>query len=342
MTNPTPPSDPTPSLSATELRRRLLATTPPPVTPDVPDAGPQPQPLSSEPDPADLAAGTTVLPPTWSPSNQQDLLSRLRMPGQSGAVPVPAPRSMSAPPPVTSPVPTPTRTPVNRRTPVVPARVDPTSAIAGALNQLAGYTEYSRFTHDDAPHAEIQRLKAENKELRNLLQEMKHLLQEASDAEQRFTAREKEFQEALAAKDAQIEELSAQLGAIEEQIAKGELVPPPPVPKTRTELEEWSDELEKESAKLQQDRKRLEDERRQLREDEEALEQQMRDMEVAMARERALLARQETELRRLNAEIQHELELMQRGDATLREHMAKFQRRAQEVFVKPPGANGRR
>ena len=80
----------------------------------------------------------------------------------------------------------------------------------------------------------------------------------------------------MAEKDAQIEELSAQLGAIEEQIAKGELAPPPPVPKTRTELEEWGDELEKESAKLQQERKRLDAERQQFREDEEALEKQMR------------------------------------------------------------------
>ena len=207
------------------------------------------------------------------------------------------------------------------------------------LNQLAGYSDYGRgSSHDDGPHPEIQRLKSENKELRSLLQEMKHLLQEASDSEQQFTARQKEFEETLAAKDTQIEELSAQLGTIEEQIAKGELVQPPPIPKTRTELEEWSDELEKESAKLQQERKRLDDERRQLREDEESLEKQMREMEVSMARERALLARQETELRRLSAEIQHELELMQRGDASLREQMTKFQRRARKYSPNPPAA----
>jgi chromosome segregation ATPase len=175
---------------------------------------------------------------------------------------------------------------------------------------------------------------------------MKHLLQEASDTEQQLVAKEKEFETALAAKDGQIEELSAQLGAIEEQIAKGELAPPPPVPKTRTELEEWADELEKENAKIQQERKRLDDERHQLREDEEGLETQMREMEVAMARERALIARQETELRRLSAEIQHELELVQRGDTSLRDQMVKFQRRAQEVLTttKPSGGtnNGRR
>jgi hypothetical protein len=62
-------------------------------------------------------------------------------------------------------------------------------------------------------------------------------------------------------------------------------------------------------------------------------------MEVSMARERALMARQETELKRLSAEIQHELELMQRGDAALREQMVKFQRRANEVMQPRPGTS---
>jgi predicted nucleic acid-binding Zn-ribbon protein len=266
------------------------------------------------------------------------------MPGKSGSVPVPAART-AAPPPASVPAPIPdsvARAAVNRRTPLnASSRYD--SGINGALNHLAdlspGGTRY-----DESPHGEIQRIRAENAELRQLLDEMKHLLQEASETEQRLVAKEQEFEAALAEKDGQIAELSAHLGAIEEQIAKGELAPPPPVPKTRTELEEWGDDLERESAKIAQDRKRLEEERRQLIEDEEALEKQMRQMEVSMARERALLARQETELKRLNAEIQHELEILQRGDAGLREQMAKFQRRAQEVMTKPPGAppGGRR
>ena len=48
----------------------------------------------------------------------------------------------------------------------------------------------------------------------------------------------------------------------------------------------------------------------------------------------------------LSAEIQHELELVQRGDTSLRDQMVKFQRRAQEVLTtaKPGGGtnNGRR
>lgn len=337
MANPNLPADqPPPSISAAELRRRLLASTPPPLAA-----------TASTPEPGEDVAEDAAGEPPGSWTGTQDLLARLRMPGKSGSVPVPTsrpvptiPTAPAAPIP-TVPDPLPSRTPVNRRT---PGPVSPpvnqmygnsASAIAGALNHLADLTLGGGRGDDSS--GEIQRLRAENNELRTLLDEMKHLLQEASDAEQQLTTKEKEFQAVVSEKDSQIDELSAQLGAIEEQIAKGELAPPPPVPKTRTELEEWGDELEKESSKLAQDRKRLEDDRRQLREDEEALEKQMREMEVSMARERALLARQETELKRLSAEIQHELEILQRGDAGLREQMAKFQRRAQEVMTKPPG-----
>jgi hypothetical protein len=273
---------------------------------------------------------------TPSPSGgQTDLLARLRMPGKSGPVPVPTPRPMPAPVPAI-PDDVPVRFQSHRR-------YQTNSALNGAMASLSSMGEMNDSMPDEHAGGEVRRVRMENKELRKLLEEMKQLLQEASEGEQQWVAKQKDHDEALVQKDKQIEELSAQLGAIEEQIAKGELAPPPPVPKTRTELEEWSDELEKENAKLQQDKKRVEEERRQLRDDEEALETQMREMEVSMARERALIARQETELRRLSAEIQHELELMQRGDASLREQMTKFQRRAQEVMLKPQGGgNGRR
>jgi hypothetical protein len=321
MNNPTGPSDA--ALTAAELRRRLLASTPPPMA-----AAVTPAPVAGEAAETTLSQqGEAVAAPAANHSH--DLLARLRMPGKSGPIAVPTPRPSSIP---AIPDPTPTRPPVTRRVP-------PNSVYGSPMSNYGSLAEPDDVG-DEHSHSEIRRVRLDNKELRKLLQEMKQLLQEASDSEQQWVAKQKTFDETVAAKDKQIEELSAQLGTIEEQIAKGELAPPPPVPKTRTELEEWSDELEKENAKLQQDKKKLEEERKQLREDEESLETQMREMEVSMARERALLARQETELRRLNTEIQHELELMQRGDATLREQMAKFQRRAQEVLVKPQ--NGRR
>lgn len=308
---PTPPPDPPPALSADELRRRLLASTPPPIAADA---------------------------PAWNPGSNLDLLSRLRMPGgKSGAVSVPAARSV--PTPALSPESV--RVPPVRRPPTPAARYappDPASAIAGALSQIAGLGEGSgRLPLDDTPLAEVQRLRAENRELRSLLDELRHLLQEASEGEQRAAGTEAELRAALAAKDAQVEELSGQLGAVEEQIARGDLAPPPPAAKSRGELEEWADELEREAAQVGQERRRVDDDRRQLMEDEEGLERQMREMEVGMARERAMLARQETELKRLHAEIQHELDLLQRGDAGLREQMAKFQRRAAEVMQKPAG-----
>ncbi|HUR54418.1 MAG TPA: hypothetical protein VMZ71_09820 [Gemmataceae bacterium] len=328
MSNPTPPADVPASISAAELRRRLLASTPPPLA--ATSATPEPEDVDPEgpPDTGANAYGSTG----------QDLLSRLKMPGGSGPMRMPAPRMPDPEPP-----PRPT---VNRRTPTNSriAGFDSSSAIAGAMNQPteSGHGDNSGRHHGDDSHAaDIKRYRTEIRELRKLLDEMKQLLQEASDTEQRFNAREKEYQATIEGKDAQIAELNAHLGSIEDQIARGELAPPPPIPKTRSELEEWADELEKESAKLNKDKNRLADDRRQLREDEAALEKQMREMEVAMARERALIARQETELKRLSAEIQHELDLMQRGDATLREQMSKFQRRAQEVLTtKPTGFGG--
>jgi hypothetical protein len=337
MADPNNPAEP--SLSAAELRRRLLASTPPPVAASA---------ASPDFNLADLPQSTTASG-SWSSNSGADLLARLRMPGgKSGSIPVPQARQAAAPPPQAP-------APVNRRTPI-PGRgatADPASAIAGALSHLAGLADSpsggSGVTGrsggvplDDSPLAEIQRLRGENRELRALLDEMKQLLQEASGAEQDFTAKEKEYDAALAEKDAQIEELSIQLAEVEEKITRGELAPPPPVAKSRSELEEWGDELEKENAKLTQERRRLDDERRQLREDEEGLETQMREMEVGMARERAILARQETELKRLSAEIQHELDLLQRGDATLRDQMSKFQRRAQDVMARPSGPQPRR
>jgi predicted nucleic acid-binding Zn-ribbon protein len=321
-------SETNPSISSAELRRRLLASTPPP-----PD----------EPEPAEPIAASALS--TWGSST--DMLSRLRMPAgkiSPSSIGIPSSRVGQGLPEADLEVAL--RPSVARRTPAPSSRmqgIEPGSAIAGALNALASINDSNRMAADDSPMAEIQRLRAENRDLRLFIEEMKPLLHEANELEQQITQKEQDYTAAIRERDAQIEELNAHLGAIEEQIAKGELAPPPPTPKNRGELEEWSDELEKESSKLNQERKRIEDERRQLHEDEEGLEKQMRDMEVAMARERAMIARQETELKRLSAEIQHELEILQRGDTGLREQMVKFQRRAQEVMSKPPSMGpGRR
>lgn len=294
---------------------------------------------------------------TWGSSN--DALSRLRMPGQSsGAMPIPSTDAPAEtfPPPLTG-IPGSSA----KRSPVIGARIPAQDtqnyATEGAIGERSSGGRFvvpgsgpqpaptsRQVASTGADSAESQRLRTENKELRQLLDDMKYLLQEASDNEQQYAAREAELMTALGDRQRQVDELSSQLREIEDQITNGSLGPQQQVapPKTRTELEDWSDELEQEAAKLAQDRKRYDEEVRQLREDEEGLESQMREMEVSMARERAMMARQETELKRLSAEIQHELEMMQRGDASLREQMQKFQRRAADVMQgrvggPPPG-----
>lgn len=182
---------------------------------------------------------------------------------------------------------------------------------------------------------EMTQLRMQNAELTRIIEEMRPLIEEATAQEATTQNKEREYQDLLAEKDLSIEELQLRLKQVEEQLAN---VPPPKQPKTRDELEEWNDELEQEAAKLAQTRRQIEDDRKQLRDDEESLEKQMREMECSMARERAMMARQETELKRLSAEIQHELELLQRGDGTLREQLSKFQRRHQEVLARSLGS----
>ncbi len=305
-------ADPTQSISAAELRRRLMASTPPPL---------------SGPDAGEIPPGASGIFPASAAR------SRLLMPGANGPV-----AANTVAPTVTDANPIPE---VNLRSSARFMPLDPAVGMGGStLGPMPGTLPgAASLTPEPAPNLppgktvdDYKRVKQENRELRKLLDEMKQLLQEASDNEQKAAAREAEVQVQLTAKQRQVDEVTAQLQSIEEQLATGALAAAPPVPKTRTELEEWEDDMEREAAKLNKARRELDDERKQLREDEESLEQQMRQMEVGMAKERAMMARQEMELKRLSAEIQHELELMQRGDASLREQLSKFQRRAADVM----------
>ena len=94
MANPTPPADQSPpSISAAELRRRLLASTPPPI------AAPAAAPESAPEDSTEESAA-----PSWNGTNE--LLSRLKMPGKSGPVPAQSVRPAQTPiPTVPDPLP---------------------------------------------------------------------------------------------------------------------------------------------------------------------------------------------------------------------------------------------
>ncbi|MFN4260035.1 MAG: hypothetical protein ACK4RK_12135 [Gemmataceae bacterium] len=197
---------------------------------------------------------------------------------------------------------------------------------------------------------EFTRLRAENEELRGLVQELQQILEESesrdrdtwTDREREFEQllderqnawleREREFEELLADKSETIRQQFIKIQTLEAELANaGGSGGGGGLNVTEQDLLDLSDELERERCQMAQERRALEDERRQFKEDEEAMMRQMREMEVQMARERAEMARQRNELQRLHSEIRHELELAQR-DATLNERLRMLQRRHQET-----------
>jgi DNA repair exonuclease SbcCD ATPase subunit len=188
--------------------------------------------------------------------------------------------------------------------------------------------------YDAAPGMSVEeasQLHAELQDLRTTVAQYKSLLEQVEQEQQGIETREETFQKAIRDRDQMIDELQIRIQKLDAELKNR------PVLKNAEELAVWNDELEREQTKFNQEKKRYEEERKQLREDEESLERQMRDQEISMARERALMARQETELKRLSAEIQQELEIVQRSDSGLRDRMAKFQRRHQEVLAKAAG-----
>ena len=299
-----------PRLSTADLRRRLLAPgSPAPIVPSTSDTAPRPN-GSQRPDYAELPlaeeaieGAETGLPAEQAqlPPNRMVLPELVRPSGRSSQLLL---------------------------RPVVSG---------GSAEQAPQRNAYARPEHSGGRYAEqnplydsvveqfrmdAEQLRRENQQFQQLMEEMRQLLQEASEQEQRIQAE-------LVERDAHLAESRAKVTELETVINTK--------PKTKSELEEWADELERESFQIAQQRRVMDEDRKQLRDDEAALETQMREMEVQMARERAMLARQEQELKRLNDEIHHELELMQRGDGSLRERLAVFQRRHAEVVGGPAG-----
>lgn len=282
-------------LSTAELRRRLLAPSAPPAEED--EEGPPAAPAVSTRSPL---ASRLVVPPAFAdlPIAEEEATYPIHDPANGEPSPIAA-----------------TPVPFNRSTPTELRRPAGRSSHTIARPNLISSAGNDPVVDQLRREVELYRKDAES--LQQLMEEMRQLLQEASEQEQRMQNELADRDQKLAEAKAKIEELEATVNA---------------KPKTKSELEEWADDLERESMQIAQERRTLDEDRNQLREDEIALEKQMREMEVGMARERALLARQEQELKRLNAEIQHELEIMQRGDGALRERLAMFQRRHAEVI----------
>jgi hypothetical protein len=180
---------------------------------------------------------------------------------------------------------------------------------------------------------EFERVRTENAELRNMVGDLREYL-EAHDPEV-LASRLRELEQSAGEKDELIAAMKKQIDEWQEKLKTHRLV------SADDEVALMADEVEKERCQIAQEHKQLEQDRQQLREDEESLMKSMRDMEMSMAKDRADVARQRTEMQRLHAEIKHELDVLQRGDATMKERLAQFQRRQQDVLSRagaPPQA----
>jgi hypothetical protein len=171
---------------------------------------------------------------------------------------------------------------------------------------------------------DLERLVAENAELRQRVEELEQLLTSASANwdEDGFAERQREYESLLEEKSEVIRALHQKIQELQEapggNAAPSAAAAPP--------------------QDLMQLKEQLEDERRQLQEDEEAMMKQMQQMELAMSRERADLARQRAEVQRLHADLNHELEQAAR-DPGLRERLMALQRRQQDIASRKPGAS---
>ena len=174
---------------------------------------------------------------------------------------------------------------------------------------------------------ELDKLRAENADLKKMLTEVQQFYAE-HDPNQ-MEQQKQEVEARIVAKDVEIAALKAQLEEWNSKMQSHRLVP------GEDEMAKMSDELEKERCQLAQERKQIETGRSELDDDEETLMKQMREMEVGLAKDRAELARQRTELQRLHVEIKHELEQLDRGDASMKERLAQFQRRHTDVYSRP-------
>jgi chromosome segregation ATPase len=174
---------------------------------------------------------------------------------------------------------------------------------------------------------ELDNLRSENAQLRQLCGELEQALQEAASSppdEERL----REYEALLEEKTETIRQLHQQLQDAQAAFDQADNQPGParqgPVPR-EDELLQLSEELERE--------------RRQLQEDEQSLMDQMRQMELSMARERAEMARQRNDLQRLYGEIRHELERLERNGA-LQNKMDELKSKLQDAATRRGAAPG--
>lgn len=208
---------------------------------------------------------------------------------------------------------------------------DPSGAEVPAVASLEAV-----FRGAEAPDpAEMERLVAENSQLREIIAELRQGVDEAtSKREGNWAEQQKEYESLLEEKSELIRNLHLKIQELE-----GQKVPAPVTPKEE-ELLALNQELEGERCRIEQERRQLDEDLKQFKDDEQIMVQQMREMELQMARERAELARQRNELQRIMDEIRHEIDRVER-DRGLNERLTQLRHRYNDVSkgrVAPPPA----
>jgi chromosome segregation ATPase len=178
----------------------------------------------------------------------------------------------------------------------------------------------SSHSHNGKPRSEngsvseVERLRAENEQLRSLCLDLEQALQEATH---KMPVAESELEERVRECELMVEQKSETIRQLHQEIQRSQAV----VAELEGQLANHANSRptysgpaprEDELMSLAED---LERERRQLQEDEQTLMEQMREMEVSLARERAEMARQRNDLQRLQTEIRHELERLEKSGA---------------------------
>lgn len=177
--------------------------------------------------------------------------------------------------------------------------------------------------------AELEHVRTENDQLRQLCVDLEQALQEAASQkpDPAVEERVREYEALLEEKTETIRQLHHQLQEAQAALDEAEGAAARrqgPVPR-EDELLALSEDLERE--------------RRQLQEDEQSLMEQMRQMEISMARERAEMARQRNDLQRLYGEIRHELERLERNGA-LQSKMDELKLKLQDAATRRGAAPG--
>jgi hypothetical protein len=215
-----------------------------------------------------------------------------------------------------------------------PLSSDPYRSGSNGSNHSPRYSLGDQADAGQEVLVELDNLRSENAQLRQLCGELELALQEATgnvpDVSV-YDERMRDYEALVEQKNDSIRELHQQLqdaqAALEEAGNRPAARHQGPMP-AEDELLQLSEDLERE--------------RRQLQEDEQSLMEQMRQMEMSMARERAEMARQRNDLQRLYGEIRHELERLERNGA-LQSKMEELKTRLQDANTRrgaAPGSTG--